>query len=72
VLDLVPGMTDEASIRYRGEAALLAGAKDPERHYIESIMPDKIRVNLEYAAKATVWTDFIVILKTLSVLVARG
>jgi lipopolysaccharide/colanic/teichoic acid biosynthesis glycosyltransferase len=65
VLCLVPGVTDPASIRYREEAALLAQRRDAERAYVEEVMPDKIRINLEYAARASVWTDFLVILKTL-------
>src|SRR5439155_329342 len=42
VLELVPGMTDEASIRYLGEGTLLAAAPDPERNYLTEIAPDKI------------------------------
>ena len=65
VLELVPGMTDEASIRYLGESTLLAASPDPERLYLEEIAPEKIRLSLEYAARATVWTDLRVILATL-------
>jgi len=69
VLDLVPGVTDEASIRYVAESALLAATLDPERVYVSEIVPDKIRLNLAYAAHATVWTDMKVILATLRRLV---
>jgi lipopolysaccharide/colanic/teichoic acid biosynthesis glycosyltransferase len=65
VLALVPGMTDEASIRYADESMLLAASADPERHYLEEIAPEKIRLSLAYAARATVWTDLRVILATL-------
>jgi lipopolysaccharide/colanic/teichoic acid biosynthesis glycosyltransferase len=65
VLELVPGVTDEASIRYVAESALLAAALDPERVYLSEIVPDKIRLNLAYAAHATVWSDVRVILATL-------
>ncbi len=65
VLELVPGVTDEASIRYVDESTMLAGAAEPERLYIEVIMPDKIRLNLAYAARAAVWTDVRLILATL-------
>ncbi len=64
VLELVPGVTDEASIRYVDESALLAAAADPERFYVEEIVPEKIRINLAYAARATVWRDVLVILTT--------
>lgn len=65
VLDLVPGITDPASIRYRNESNLLAQSFDPERTYVEQIMPEKIALNLAYAAKATIWSDTMVILSTL-------
>ena len=65
VLDLVPGITDRASIKYRDESELLARASDPQTVYVSQILPDKIRLNLEYAAHATVWTDFLVVLSTL-------
>jgi lipopolysaccharide/colanic/teichoic acid biosynthesis glycosyltransferase len=65
VLDLVPGITDPASIKFANEAELLAEANDPEKFYIEHIMPTKIRLNMEYASHATLWSDILVILKTL-------
>jgi lipopolysaccharide/colanic/teichoic acid biosynthesis glycosyltransferase len=65
VLELVPGITDEASIRYADESALLATGPDPEHLYVSEIMPAKIRLNLAYAAGATVWSDARVILATL-------
>ena len=65
VLDLMPGITDPASIAYRHENDLLARAPDPERHYISVILPAKIRINLDYAARATRWTDLVVLLDTL-------
>ena len=65
VLDLVPGITDPASVRFRDESLLLAGAADPEALYVSRLVPEKIRVNLDYAARATVWSDLVVILTTL-------
>lgn len=66
VLDLVPGITDVASITYRDEEGLLAAADDPGRTYVEEIMPAKIALNLEYAGRATVGRDLLVILRTLA------
>ncbi len=66
VLDLVPGITDPASVKYRDESNYLAQFDDPERKYIEAVMPEKIRVNLEYAQRATLWSDFCVIIQTLT------
>lgn len=67
VLELVPGITDPASIRYGDESALLADAVDPERTYVEEILPDKLRINLEYAARATFRSDLAIVLQTLVV-----
>jgi len=66
VLNLMPGITDPASIKYARESELLGESADPETHYKQHVMPDKIRLNLEYAAHANVWTDFLLILKTLA------
>lgn len=68
VLELVPGMTDLASIAYRNENDILANSLDPEREYIEKIVPDKIQINLQYADRASIWNDFLVILKTIKVI----
>ena len=65
VLALTPGITDPASIRYRHEEAALADSSDPERAYLDVIMPEKIRINLEYAARASVGSDLAVIVETL-------
>jgi len=65
VLELIPGMTDPASIAYRSESELLAQVEDPERFYIAEIMPTKLRLNLDYARRATVISDCVVILRTL-------
>ena len=48
VLLVRPGITDYASIAYRNENDMLAGADDPERMYIDVIMPDKIELNMKY------------------------
>jgi len=68
VLNLVPGITDPASVIYRNESEILGGFQDPEKQYIEKIMPDKIRINLEYARRANIMSDIFVILQTLGLL----
>ncbi|MEX1028195.1 MAG: sugar transferase [Candidatus Paceibacterota bacterium] len=65
VLELKPGITDPASIKYRDENALLANAEDLEREYIQTIMPDKISINLSYAAEQNFRSDMAVLVKTL-------
>lgn len=65
VLDLVPGITDPASIKYRNEGQLLYAAEDAEKKYVQEIMPDKIRINLMYAKRSTVLSDIWIIICTL-------
>jgi lipopolysaccharide/colanic/teichoic acid biosynthesis glycosyltransferase len=64
VLDYKPGITDLASISYFEENKILANSNDPERTYLEVIMPEKIRINLEYQLSASVWCDLGVVWKT--------
>ena len=72
VLSLMPGITDPASLAFIDEEVMLAEAQDPEREYIERLMPHKIRMNLEYAAQANVASDIGIVLKTLARIVRRG
>lgn len=72
VLEMTPGITDPASLAFRGEASLLAGAADPERLYAERIMPRKIRMSLDYGRRATVRSDLQVIRATLATLLGAG
>lgn len=66
VLRLQPGITDPASFAFYNESELLGQAADPDQFYREKLMPEKIRINLEYAAHANVLTDLVVILATLA------
>ena len=72
VLSVRPGITDPASLAYIDEAALLARAADPEREYIEHILPRKLERAAEYAAHATLATDLGVMARTLGLLLRRG
>jgi lipopolysaccharide/colanic/teichoic acid biosynthesis glycosyltransferase len=71
VLAVRPGITDPASLAYRGEASQLAAAADPEREYVEVIMPKKLALAADYAARATLWTDLGVVARSLRVLLTR-
>lgn len=71
VLEVRPGITDPASVAFRNEAAILAQAKDPERYYIECIMPEKLRMNLEYLDRRSFWLDLRLIVQTVLVAI-RG
>lgn len=65
VLEVKPGITDLASIRYRDENDLLGGAANPDEFYINTIMPDKLALNLEYINNNNVFVDIYIILKTI-------
>ena len=65
VLDVRPGITDLASIRYRNENELLEQVDDPEQYYVDEIMQDKLRINLEYVAHHSFATDILLIINTL-------
>lgn len=64
VLDVRPGITDLASIRYRNENELLEKAEDPDQFYVDVIMQDKLAINLEYVANHSFWYDIKLIFKT--------
>ncbi|KHJ39136.1 putative sugar transferase EpsL [Pedobacter glucosidilyticus] len=66
VLEMKPGITDMASIKYRNESEILALQQDPELYYAQIIMPDKININLKYANYTkTVFGSIRVIFETL-------
>lgn len=69
ILDVRPGITSLASIRYRDENEILGSSADPEKAYVEEIMPDKISIDLEYVDKAGLWTDIKLIFRTLAKIV---
>ena len=64
VLLVRPGITDYASIAYRNENDLLEGAQDPERMYIDEIMPAKIELNMKYLHEISPLADIRLILST--------
>ena len=65
VLLVRPGITDYASIAYRNENDLLEGAEDPEKMYIETIMPDKIELNMKYLREISPLADIRLIFSTI-------
>lgn len=65
VLLVRPGITDYASIAYRNENDMLEGAEDPERMYIDVIMPDKIELNMKYLREISPLADIRLILSTI-------
>jgi lipopolysaccharide/colanic/teichoic acid biosynthesis glycosyltransferase len=70
VLDVRPGITDYASIEYADENELLAKAADPEKTYIEEVMPAKLKLNAKYIAEKGVMKDVRIIWLTVRKIVS--
>lgn len=66
VLSVRPGITDLASIEYRDESAVLAAASDPERSYVEEVMPAKLALAAQYVRTQSLAGDLRLILRTIS------
>ena len=71
VLDVRPGITDPASIKFRNENELMGMAEDPEDYYINVIMQEKIRLYLEYVENASFLYDLKLIFKTFKVIISE-
>ena len=71
VLDVRPGITDPASIKFRNENELLEKAEDAEKYYIEVIMQEKLRLYLEYVEKHNFWFDIKLIFQTFLVIITE-
>ncbi len=71
VLSVKPGITSLASIRYRNENEILAQADDPDRCYIEKVMPDKLEIDLQYVDQASFLNDIKLIFSTFKAIVTE-
>ncbi len=64
VLLVRPGITDYASLEYFEENRLLGEADDPEKTYIQEVMPAKLELNMKYIDKMGLFTDLGIIFRT--------
>lgn len=71
VLDVRPGITDPASIKFRNENELMEKAENPEDYYIHVIMQEKIKLYLEYVKNSSFWYDIKLIFETFKVIVTE-
>ena len=71
VLDVRPGITDPASIKFRNENELMGKSEDPEDDYINVIMQEKIKLYLEYVENASFLYDLKLIFKTFKVIISE-
>ena len=72
VLSIRPGITDIASILYKGENTVLAGAADPEATYVNVVLPEKLKHYVRYVSERTLWLDFKIVMMTLREIFRRG
>jgi len=68
LLNVPPGITDWASMRFHNEGEILKGSADPHRAYQEKIRPEKLRLGLEYVRRQSFWIDLQILFGTLSLL----
>ena len=71
ILTVRPGITDWASLWNPDEGAVLAGSDDPERDYLEKIRPQKLKWQLEYVRRRSLWIDLRIIAQTIRAVVGR-
>lgn len=65
VLQVRPGITDIASLRYKDENDILGSVDNPEEYYVNVIMKDKLKLNIEYIEKSNIFLDIYLIIKTI-------
>ena len=65
ILELKPGITGPASLKYINEEEILAQVENPQQYNDEVIYPDKVKINLDYYHNRTFWGDIKIIFKTI-------
>lgn len=71
ILNVRPGITDAASIRFRNEGEILRGSADPDRDYFEKIHPEKMRLSLEYVRTQSFGLDCKILWQTIAAVLVR-
>lgn len=64
ILCVKPGITDLASISFRKESEMLANSSDPDKTYLEEIIPRKVELNMVYIRNISLWNDLRLIFRT--------
>ena len=65
ILNMRPGITGPATLKYANEEDLLAKQKDPKMYNDSVIYPDKVKINLDYYNNLNLWTDIKIIFATI-------
>lgn len=72
VLSVRPGITDPCSIELRNESEILAAADDPERFYVETLLPEKLRISGDYVRNQSLRHDVAIVLRTIQAVIRKG
>ena len=64
LLNMRPGITDEASIKFRNEGEILKGSSDPDKDYFKKIHPEKMRLSMAYAKNMSLGVDLKILFRT--------
>jgi lipopolysaccharide/colanic/teichoic acid biosynthesis glycosyltransferase len=72
VLDVKPGMVGPAQIKYRHEELILKNKENPDKFYVQELMPQKVEIDLDYIEKRSFLLDIKILLKTLLAVVMIG
>lgn len=72
ILSVRPGITDPGSIAFRHEETELAAAADPERHYVDVILPAKVALYVDYVRTRTFFGDLGLIVRTVAAVLRRS
>ena len=65
ILSVRPGLSDPSSLHFRNESKLLQVQSDPEKYYINVLIPKKLKISINYIERSNLYHDFCVILKTI-------
>lgn len=65
MLSVRPGLTDFASLKYVNESEILRESDDPERKYIEDILPEKVRLGIDYIKRSNLYLDIKLVFMTI-------
>lgn len=72
VLSVPPGITDYAAIEFRDESAILAGSANPERAYVEKILPQKLECYRQYVVERSIMLDIKLIFRTIRAIMGHN
>lgn len=70
ILKVRPGITDYASIKFRNEAEIINESDNPEKMYLDYIMPEKIKLNKQYINENNLFTDIKIIVRTIMTIIS--